>query len=456
MALNPLGVLDLSIVTDRLIKMIGDCIDNSPLWGTLGSNVPTFTITVSGSMPESVRKDGGCQLTVSLIHIAQDKFQRNFVAMPPAQPAPPPQRAQTIPFQPLSLDLYYLITAFADKSYVEEQQAMSIVLRCFHENPIVRTNVVIPVPPPQTVPEEFTLTMEIETSDELSRMWQAMTAPFRLSAVYKVSVVFITPPAPAPTAKQATRFTFVADPTAFPYAQGGQVIGTSSSVTFAAPASTPANPEIVNLDYSPATVVPSQRFILYGAGLKQPTSTQVYLLLPDPASPSGFTEHDVTANWKAPNPDPQHPLQTDARITLDLPATVGALPANSPPPGVYQLRVGNNLPLGDPNAVRSNATPFSIAAQVDVTTPRPNPPILTPVGGTYTIQGMGFTAGKTEVLLDTIALVESPPGPGHFTVNAPPGTTITFQTPSNIAPGLYTVRIRVNQVESPPGWWIRI
>jgi len=215
MPLQPLGVLDLSIVTDRLIKLIEKSRDESPLWATLGATSPTFTITVTGAMPEAVRKDGGCQVSVYLFHVTEDKYQKNA---PVTGPRVPP-----IPTQPLSLNLYYLVTAFADKDYVQEQQAMSIVLRCFHENPIVRENVVIPVPPAQTVKEEFTLTMEVETSDEMARLWQAVTVPFRLSVVYKVSVVFITPPAPAvPLAPKPQRLGLTVDPTLSPDAQKGQ------------------------------------------------------------------------------------------------------------------------------------------------------------------------------------------------------------------------------------------
>ncbi len=215
MPLQPLGVLDLSIVTDRLIKLIEKSRDESPLWATLGATSPTFTITVTGAMPEAVRKDGGCQVSVYLFHVAEDKYQKNAPVTG--------TRAPPIPAQPLSLNLYYLVTAFADKNYVQEQQAMSIVLRCFHENPIVRENVVIPVPPAQTVKEEFTLTMEVETSDEMARLWQAVTVPFRLSVVYKVSVVFITPPVPAvPLAPKPQRLGLTVDPTLSPDAQKGQ------------------------------------------------------------------------------------------------------------------------------------------------------------------------------------------------------------------------------------------
>jgi len=380
---------------------------------------------------------------------------------PPPAPAPPPQRALTIPSQPLSLDLYYLVTAFdADNSYVHEQQAMSIALKCFHESPIVRTNVVVPVPPPQTVPEEFTLTMEIETSDDAARLWQAITVPYRLSVFYKVSVVFVTPPTPPTTAKQAVRFSLAVDPAAFPYAPTGQVIGTSSTATYTSPNSTTLNPEIVSFDYSPATVTPGQRFFLYGSGLNQGvdftgappnpgTSYRVYLLLP----PDYQTEQEVTS-WKTPDVDPNNPIQTASRIVLDAPSSVGALPANSPLPGIYQIRAGSDLPT-DTTKNRTNATPFSVAALINVTIAPPNPPILVPAAGTYTLNGAGFISGSTELLLETVALTEGPPAPGTFQVNGP-GTVITFQAPLALALGLYGIRLRVNQVESPPSWWIKI
>jgi hypothetical protein len=458
MALSPLGVLDLSIVTDRLIALLNSCISTSPLWSTLTPPGQPFTIHVSGAMPETKRKLDGCQLTVSLLHVSQDKFQRNSAIVPsvtPAVPNPPPARAQVIPFHPLSLDLYYLVTAFADDKYVEEQQAMSIVLNCFHQNPIVRTNVVVPGTPPQTVPEEFTLTMEIETSDELARLWQAITAAYRLSVVYKVSVVFVTPPGPAPPAKQVAAATLAVDPTNLPYQQSGQVIGTLSSVNYANPASTPATPEIVTFNYSPATVTLGQMFILFGGGLNQTTSSSVYLLVPDAASPTGFDEEDVTA-WKVPDPDPLHRMQTDSRLSLGVPSTVAALPANARNPGVFQLRVGNALALSDPAAIRSNATPFSIAAPVNVTIAPPNPPLLTPDGsGTYTVKGQQFVAGQTQVLLDTVALTLAPGAlqPGTFKLVDP--QTIEFRRPGTLPSGVYAVRVRVIQIESPPGWWIK-
>src|SRR5271157_1170786 len=94
MGLAPLGVLDLSTVTDTLISMLENYVaTQSPLWKSFDplsstdistdkvTNITTtssaFEITYSGAMPDAVRNLTGCQLTFSLFHVTEDKFQRN-------------------------------------------------------------------------------------------------------------------------------------------------------------------------------------------------------------------------------------------------------------------------------------------------------------------------------------------------------------------------------------------
>jgi hypothetical protein len=464
MALNPIGVLDLSIITELLIDTVNDYWPSSALWSTLFSDA-FFMPTVSGLTPEAVRAGDGCQVTISLIHIEPSKSQRNFVftpSVPAAGPLPPPaQRAQKIPALPLALDLYYFVTASSTGNYQQEQQAISIILNCFHQNPILHKTVVFPGSPSEAADEEFTLSMEIESVDSISRLWQAITAPFRLSVLYRVGVVFLTPPAPPPPAKQVLRYGLAAEPASFPFATKGQVFGSSSQTTYLSPESSPAKPVPVTADYSPATVTPGQRFFLLGSGLNQGTdytgpapnpgtSHRTFLMLP----PDFTAEQEVTA-WMTPDTDPQHPIQTSTRIVLDLPAAIGPLPGGSPVPGVYALRAGSTQPA-DSGTYRTNTTPFNLAARVDVPGVPPNP-ILALAGGQYSISGMGFLAGNTEVLLDTIPLtaVALPPlAPGQFVVAS--NTSIQFMAPAFLHPGLYTVRLRVNGIESPPALWIQV
>ena len=68
---------------------------------------------------------------------------------------------------------------------------MSVALRIYHANPIVRSDPGVPVP------WELTLTVEHRSYDELSRLWQATTVPLRMSLVYRAAVVFIDPDADA-------------------------------------------------------------------------------------------------------------------------------------------------------------------------------------------------------------------------------------------------------------------
>jgi hypothetical protein len=380
-----------------------------------------------------VRKHPGCQLTFSLFHVTEDKFQRNSPLLN--------QRAQTLPYQPLALNLYYLLTVFADQQYQHEQQAMSMALQFFYQTPILRLQVTLPgIPTP--VDEEFVLSMEIETSDELARLWQAVTVPLRLAVVYKVSVVLMTPETtPALAAKVAT-MQLAADPMVFPYALSGQALGTVRTHTFASLDSTVGKPLILSLDYSPAVVMPAtppQRFNLYGANLNQPSSNKTYLLMPD------GTEFDVSG-WMVPEPVPGvQNFQTASRITLQMPTKVGLPPVNAPAPGVYQLCAGSDAPA----KYRTNAVPFSVAAWIDTSSvPQPNPPTLAGAGP-HAITGEGFVIGATEVLIDTVALDAA-----HFNVVSP--QQLTFTAPAIVTTGTYAVRIRVNNVESPPAWWVVI
>jgi hypothetical protein len=430
------SVLDLSDVTDALTALIQDAV---------GANYG-----VTGLPPDAIRKDSA-QLSLYLFHITKDKFQQNSPVVSQQVPLPAPgqtiRRAQRIPAQPLSLDLYYLLTAYIPDSYAHEQQVMTLALKCLHEHPIVR----LPLGSATTT-AEFSVTMEPESVDDLGRLWQAITSSLRLSVVYKVSVVFITPQQAPEPATQVQMYSIAANPTVLPPASGGQVMGTLRSYRYTGPGD--ATPLQRSLDLSPATAGPGERLLLLGIGIDQPTCAQVFLL-----APGG--EYDITT-WIAPPvaypnpPPPTVPLRTERKITLQLPPAAGPLPApagvptQTPPAGVYQLRVGTGTVPGDPGYYRSNTTPFNVAAFVD-----PTPPvILAPSAGVFTIAGMGFIAGQTEVLLETISLASGAVSAGSFAVIS--ASEIRFMAPADLAHGTYAVRVRVNTIECVPAKWIQV
>jgi hypothetical protein len=181
-------IFDVSSVTDTLLALLSSAWSTAPLWQELGTGV-SFQPVFSGLAPDAMRQQSGPQLSMYLYHVEQDPAREAQFWTQAAQSVP---HSAPISFQPLALDLFYLLSAYSQNSYVQEQQAMSIALRIFHATPIVRGGT-------GGQAWEMTLTMEHRSYDELSRLWQATTAPLRLSAVYRAAVVFVEPEA-APAA----------------------------------------------------------------------------------------------------------------------------------------------------------------------------------------------------------------------------------------------------------------
>jgi hypothetical protein len=407
--------LDLSTVTDRIVALITQAVAGWPEWQTNGGPVVPFNITVSPFMPEAVREEAVCHLNVYLFHIQPDPSVRNW---------PPTGRvAQPNTSQPLGLTLYYLLTAYSKESATQEQQAMSIALSALHENATYND------PATQF---SFTITLDAETSDDAIRRWQSFSTPYRLAVAYRVGAVPLTPSiaAPAPSPPPHT-IGLAAGPVALPFASAGALARTASQIELR-----PQNPQPTDTiahDYSPAVVRPGDRLYAFGAGLDTATASRLYLL--DTAA----AETEITA-WKS-----QVVPHTASRVVADLPATVGAVPAHAPLPGLYLLRVGSSRNQGDAADYRSNATPISVAARTAaVPSPWPGPP--------FAFSGAGFISGATEIYLDTTRLSESggaAAGAGEFKIGAG-GTAIDFLPPPGMPSGPYWVRLRVRGIEGPP------
>src|SRR5687768_4323117 len=135
----PIGILDLSMITDRLVRDLQrECNTGTQLWvegGTPGNPAERATITVTGLAPDVARDEEGCQLSVYLFHVAPDAYNRNMYLRGDGT------RARPVPELPLPLVLHYLVTAHSAKSYVDEQQAMSVALKWFHEHPSITATV---------------------------------------------------------------------------------------------------------------------------------------------------------------------------------------------------------------------------------------------------------------------------------------------------------------------------
>lgn len=432
---------DLSIVTDALRQIIIDALAASPLFG---GGPPTFSFAVSGQHPQQPPSGADCDLNLYLFHLTENKFLKNYFwsqASITGQPPGPP--LQPIAYEPLCLDLFYLLTAQSQASYVNEQQVMSVAMRALHEYGTVK--LATPTPTGEAI-SEVSLGLESPTWDELARLWQALTVPLRATAQYRAGVAMLLPePGPLTSPIHPTQWTIVSQPATWDPDDTSDppvpvLYGTSRRVTYLAPVTGPRE-----FDQVPASAAPApapaggQAFMLRGYNLVD--ADPVYLIEYGPGGAE--TETDITATWKQPLAPP-YTTQPVGGVPFMLrpPPTP---PGSCPPPGQYGLRIGQP---GDP-AWRSATVPFSIAPWIDPA----GGPLLNPSGGTYSFTSTNIPATGAELRLGTVPLTQitsGAPAAGQWVLG---GATVTFAAPAGLPTANYAIRIRAGNVEADPALW---
>jgi hypothetical protein len=433
--MTPWSTPDLSDITQVVLGILQSYVTGS-----------VANVNVTAMSPEVARKDSSlCQLTLYLLHVSRDPFWRNTpVGGPPAQ---------LNAAQPLSLNLSYLLTAWHDTDFGSEQHAMSVALQAIHSFPIVNAKVLgrsgLPAQLLQTFQQwmpnggEFTMSIEADTIEEMSRLWQAFACAIRLSALIRVGVVFVAPQAtpilPYPQATVANVWVNPTPPGAQPTSVTTPLLFSSGGGTFT-PAPSGTDPDLVQATAGPVIAAAGSDLMIFGYGLDPADAPDVFLGAPASATPWTVT------SWR-------QKTTTFGALDLLLPSAYGAAASSTtlPPPGLYSLSVS-----GAAAGARSNAIPLVIAPRVDNVAV---PPQLVPDGtGLYSIAGAGFIPGATIVALGTIPLTAAnAPGHGQFAVSAA-GDAISFMLPNNPSPadGAYPVLIQVNGIAAEPGWFVEV
>lgn len=430
------SVQDLAEITHLLISQLSDAIKASPRYVQ-----NHFLFEVSGLMPAVSRNDGTNVLSLYLLHVGRDPYWRNT----PVQG----QRAQLNASQPLSLNLSYLLTSYSEKNWHMEQYLMSVALAYFHAHPINIINT-------PALKAEFTVTVEADSIEEMSRLWQAITVPIRLSSMFRVAVVFLAPETPPQAQVRApveislgiSADLNATDPVPEPEPQ---LFELARQVAFSA---SPDATDTAQVTTRPgqAAIAAGDTLLILGSGMDQPNGAAVYL------RPSGGGSEWPLTNWRVYGTSASGTAGNADQLVLRFPQTYGPLPASgvalidTPPPGKYMLTIGNETA-----AYRSNALTLSVAPIE--TGIGPTAPILTPnASGVYTLNASGLNAGETQVWLNQIELtVAATVAPGVATVDAGTGV-IEFELPASgfTAGGYAPVRVITNAIEAPPGWWVQI
>lgn len=138
---------------------------------------------------------GNRRVNLFLYKVVENSYLKNsnwqVSRTDPTQVTPPP----------LSLSLFYLLTAYAQADpqtgNVSAHEILGDAMRVFHQNPFIPD--IYLVPGLSDAREQLKISQNQLDLDELSKVWTTFGEPYRLSVAYEVSVVQLD------QAQQATR-----------------------------------------------------------------------------------------------------------------------------------------------------------------------------------------------------------------------------------------------------------
>jgi Pvc16 N-terminal domain len=317
--------------------------------------------------------------------------------------------------QPLALDLHYLLTAYGRENF-EAEALLGYAVQALHETPVLaRADIQTALNPPPSAGnstlngsldlagladqvEMLKVTPATLGREEMAWLWTALKADYRPTFPFQVTVVII----------QAQ------GPTSAPLPVATRNIVAQASLLSSITAVTPPAGKSAASPGDPVTVS--------GTGLSNATGvflSNAYLGIQyGPIVPSSVTN-------------------TSVQFVLPTIPTIGSPPPTPLPSGVYLLSVQVQAP-GTLTPASSNSLPLAIAPQITSTLPA-------------SVSGKSFslTPTCTPILQpkQTVSLIlggeETPVVPFQSATNTP---TFNF---SNVAPGTYLVRLRVDGIDSP-------
>lgn len=418
-----MALLDLSLVTQTLIDLISAHVTNSAAWS------PANTLTVDPLPPDKLTGDN--TLGFYLYHVTEETTGKNTY-IPGVSDAP-------VRFNPLGLNLYYMLTAHSDietGGVYREQLMMGLAMKALHDYPLVNDDTqvngsVIMHPLLRERDNAFRVVMLPVKADDAVSYWMAGSNPQRLAAYYHVAVVKIEPEEPAIRAGRVLTYNIFVLPSDAP-----RVDTTANVISFTLPGE--ASPR--SLELRPAQVTYDQGFTVIGSAF---TGNRVFLQV-------------RRADWGAPvTVDAAWDVAiTSSRITATARATAAGVAVV---PGMYTASVRVERWRTAPSGTRilessSNETPFAIAPRIGaIGAPDPQ--------GRFTVTGAIFAhpdlppdrvnvfVGATRLTPGNIAGLQ----PGEFAVANP--TTIEARLPAGLTPGeAVSFRLIIDGAESAPHW----
>jgi hypothetical protein len=401
-------------------------------------------ITVSTPQEEDDEEADGPRINMFLYRTTENPALKN-------QMIPGEGHPSEYGHPPLSLVLHYLLTAYGttdDNGVVNETLAhflMGSAMRVMHDYPIV-TESLLTVNSPATEilheslrgeHERIKICLDPISLEDLSKVWTALTRPYRLSAAYSISVVQIesrrirTLPAPVLTRRihmSVTKRPEIKQVYRSPVAPGDPIGNIQAQI--------------------------GQQLTIEGANfIAARTWVKVGALQPIGVTPFSDTEIRFVI------PDNQYPIDADHAAVRPIPADEQLRPGpldvavlTRRPTEVVQGGLDHGLVTTDERSQSSNHSVFLLTPEINAVNP-PNVASGNLGAATLTVTGRRlFEAGTKSVVLigDTVLPVIDADPVGnpqqdnsvHVSLNALANST------HPVPVGTYRVRVMVNGVQS--------
>lgn len=420
-------LLDLSLVTQSLVRFIDASVRTSPGWSN------SLSLTVTPEPPD--RLAGDRVLGMYLYHAAEDPSMRNEGI--PSTGYPP------VRHQPMPLRLHYQLTAHSDldgeDATYAEQRMFGLAVKALHDTPVITDATVVagtPAFPPGSDITERGNRLRIElqqvSREDARAAWQPDNQPMRLAAYYTVSVVLLE------AEEQTRRPGRVLTPGVQVFTLGTpRLVSSHATLALARPGGETVEVEVTPAQAPAGTEVTfaatslgdgTLAFFLRGLGWDEPV------------------EVDASA-WQLSH--------TDTEVTVEVQETAGGQDVL---PGVHTALVERTVTRPMPDGSlrefrhRSNEAPFTILPRIDaVGTPN--------ASGVFAVTGHRFQHADLDpadvaVYVADERLEAGAAGSlaeGEFAVTG--SDTLEVRLQDGLASGREVpVRVFVNGAESLPRW----
>lgn len=348
-----MALLDLSLVTRALVKLIQVSVSSSEVWNGPGAGIDAWESVPVSPIPADLilaetTSPTSAELSVNLYHVAEDAHFKN-------QAFPGPETAP-VRYTPMGLNLHYQLCVLGGRDHqYQAQLLMGIAVKALHDYPSLTDETEIAG---ETIFEDIDdlannenrirLSLQPIPHNEAVSFWTAGSTPPRLSAYYLASVVLLEPQQPPRRAARVLTYG------TYPTAMGvPRLYGSENTLTIEPPGA----PQPLELRLRPAEVPlggPENGVTFTGVGL---VGDEVELLL-------------RSLRWLDPHPvDPAWGLvASENRVLAAVQPRVGTEVVL---PGAYaaSVRVVSLRTLPDGQVRRftqtSNETPFTITPYIE-------------------------------------------------------------------------------------------